>query len=45
MKGEGCYLVGRITYRVPGDIGLSPLVEVREKDVSKDEKYCFVRES
>lgn len=45
MKGEGCYLVGKITYRVPGDIGLSPLIHSIEKDVSKDKKYCFVRES
>lgn len=45
MKGEGCYLIARITYRMPGAIGLSPLIEKIEKDVSNNQDYYFERES
>lgn len=44
MQGDGCYLVSRITYRVPGDIGLSSLEIPIEEDVSQDKSYYFVRD-
>lgn len=44
MQGDGCYLVSRITYRVPGDIGLSSLEVPIEKDVSQDKDYYFKRD-
>ena len=44
MQGDGCYLVARITYRVPGNVGLSQLEQPLEKDVSQDSSYYLKRE-
>lgn len=41
MQGDGCYLIGRITYRVPGDVHLLALPSPIEKDVSEDSHYYF----
>lgn len=40
MQGDGCYLIGRITYRVPGDVHLLALPSPIEKDVSED-SHCY----
>lgn len=41
MQGDGYYLVGRVTYRVPGDVQLLALPTPIQKDVSKDSHYYF----
>lgn len=43
MKAEDGYLVARITYRVPGDVGLASLSTPLEKDVSKDNHYHYTK--
>lgn len=40
-QGKGCYLVGNIGYRVPGDVGLVKLDPAIEKDTSQDETYVY----
>lgn len=43
MQANGCYLVGRITYRMPGDVGLAPLSSPIEEDVSQDEGFHYIK--
>lgn len=43
IQGEGCYLVRKMEYRVPGDVYLVPLSSPLEKDVSNDLSYRFER--
>lgn len=44
MKGDGCYLVRKMEYRVPGDIQLIALSSPLKKDVSKNTLYRFERQ-
>lgn len=43
MKAEDGYLAARISYRVPGDVGLASLSSPLEKDVSKDKDYHYTK--
>lgn len=40
-KGENCYLVANITYRMPGSVGLKPNDPVIERDTADDSSYAY----
>jgi transcriptional regulator with XRE-family HTH domain len=41
MKADGAYLAARISYRVPGNVGLASLSTPLVKDVSQDKDYHY----
>lgn len=43
MKADDGYLVAKITYRVPGNVGLALLSNPLEKDVSQDKDYHYTK--